>query len=56
MGRETQLIVSANSRSVKCWLDMMYAGTEGVVIRREREGKSVYFESGLVYDDFYLYF
>ncbi len=55
---EKHSLVSANSRGVKCWLDMMYAGTEGVVIRREREGKTLYFslknESGLVNDDFFF--
>lgn len=29
---EKHSLVSANSRGVKCWLDMMYAGTGGVVI------------------------
>lgn len=38
---EKHSLVSANSRGVKCWLDMMYAGTEGVVIRRKGQGKTL---------------
>lgn len=38
--REIHSLVSANSRGVKCWLDMKYAGAEGVVSQKRKRGKN----------------